>query len=223
MSSAMEALCRELADCIADCRDCSYEWCVRAEVPCTATTLEEDRASARADIERRIERAREEDAEYGSRQSVRRELSDKAAELDRLREQGRVMPEGVRWPAYADGEPLRLGDEVLDGTGERHMVDSVEIGRNLWTALSSTGKVLCCALHGKPVPRPYPADSWERLREEAARDYEWYWGCEWKSCAECPAEVGGENPRGRYGVNTCEKARCRDLVARAERLAGVVR
>ena len=66
-------------------------------------------------------------------------------------------------------------------------------------------------------------DSWGRLREDAAKSMEDYWGCVGVVCAKCPAMVDGNKPWERYGVTvpSCAKAMQLDLVARAERMAGV--
>ena len=64
------------------------------------------------------------------------------------------------------------------------------------------------------------ADSWDKLRGDAAKDCEGYWGCESSRCQECPAEADGKTPMDRYGVATCERAARLDVLARAERLAG---
>lgn len=39
----------------------------------------------------------------------------------------RLMPEGVEWPRYEDGEPVRIGGSIADGLGRAHEVSSVEV------------------------------------------------------------------------------------------------
>ena len=51
--------------------------------------------------------------------AVARTMAEEHYELKELREAGRVMPEGVSWPRYADGEPVRVGD-VLRTRGMMH-------------------------------------------------------------------------------------------------------
>ena len=79
--------------------------------------------------------------------------------------------------------------------------------------------------HGAWCPASWlthePADSWGRLREDAVNDFTYYWGCHASPCLECPCKTGGKNPKERYGVGSCRSAMHLDLVARAERLAGV--
>lgn len=65
------------------------------------------------------------------------------------------------------------------------------------------------------------ADSWEGLRDDAKKAYEDYWGCSGVLCEDCPAEVGGKKPCDHYGTVMCDHAARLDVLARAERLAGV--
>lgn len=65
-------------------------------------------------------------------------------------------------------------------------------------------------------------DSWGRLREDALKTFYAYWGCEGMTCTLCPAKIGDERPCDHYGTGTsCTDAIHLDIVARAERLAGV--
>lgn len=64
------------------------------------------------------------------------------------------------------------------------------------------------------------ADSWEKLRDDAVKSYEGYWGCDGVLCEDCPAEVGGKKPCDHYGTVMCDHAARIDVLARAERLAG---
>ena len=64
-------------------------------------------------------------------------------------------------------------------------------------------------------------DSWERLREDAMKNFVDYWGCAGKTCDKCPALVDGKKPNERYDTAGCQAAEQLDLLARAERLAGV--
>ena len=51
-----------------------------------------------------------------------------------VREQGgldevekRLMPEGMEWPRFEDGEPVKYGDEFADGLGKARKCQSVEL------------------------------------------------------------------------------------------------
>ena len=285
---------------------------------------------------------------------VARELLEEHYELKELREAGRIMPEGVSWPRYSDGEPVRIldwfGDEEVislvfntngcalvargdvylahstggdaikrpapravgaDGrevkpgdtvclapkhremawsTGPSHNLhyvseseemtvsrvkngrdcvvawmegeesrwcpaswlthetpvldrDGVEVrpGDTVWDEIGRKWTVMTASVDGCRLRDARPEssrfveehfeapglltherpDSWGRLREDAVNDYTYYWGCHASPCLECPCKTGGKKPKERYGVGSCRSAMHLDLVARAERLAGV--
>ena len=309
-STAMERLCRELMDALVIYAP--KVWCVGHGIVIHGTRPEQDREHARADIERRINEADLEDDR--ARDSALGWYKAKADELDALREAGRIVPEGVSWPRYEDGEPVRMGDpfvtwdgqasevrsvtlytpgpdaawtvnagscrNFVGGSDEAHRMhglrlkrpapkavgaDGVEVkaGETVWLArehldkadMSPSDSGFECGLLGVGALDPLsvklvgkkldkdglafftehsawcPAswlthecpDSWGRLREDAVRDSVNYWACSGIFCDECPAKVDGKTPNERYETALCETAMQLDLVARAERLAGVAR
>lgn len=127
------------------------------------------------------------------------------------------------WPRFEDGECVWFGDEV-------EMQD--EIVREVWTftldvnaegdrRLYLNGFNGLFMLPGEPVKRPAPADSWERLEEDAAKGVCEYAEAERKpgtinahTCCGCRFDEGGDGP-------TCEKQMTLDLIRRAKALAGV--
>lgn len=137
------------------------------------------------------------------------------------------MPEGVSWPMYADGEPVRFGD-VMRGTGRsQHVfrVVGVAPGNGRMTVVCEDVDEDCelCYTDPRLLAHERP-DSWERLREDALKTFYAYWGCDGMPCTLCPAKIGDERPCDHYGTGTsCTDAIHLDLVARAERLAGVER
>ena len=89
--------------------------------------------------------------------------------LDKLRphlveDTGRLMPEGVEWPRFEDGEPVRFGDVVSDGyeTGRVHYVtfdtvNPVIIGFTDETPDQDPGTWLEVSVNdGERVKRPAP-------------------------------------------------------------------
>lgn len=121
-----------------------------------------------------------------------------------------------------DGAPIDEGDEVWTEDGCRWKVLGIKDGGHPVQAKCVEG-----CHRGKRrdlkwtwVSHERP-DSWERLREDAVNDFTYYWGCHASPCLECPCKTGGKNPKERYGVGSCRSAMHLDLVARAERLAGV--
>lgn len=370
--TAMERLCRELAECVLSCDDSAAKWAEAHGIDCDDVLYTVIRGDAKADIERRIGEAKVLDGDGRLALGVALELlgrieaevggdsgsllesvagkAGKAAELDALREAGRIMPEGVSWPRYEDGEPVRIGDELDDGevaaatlTGTRYELSDrddccldtgqhgarverpapkaigadgreVKPGDTVWLApehRKAAGKLPIqsdfeCGLfgvgaldqltvdwvgtkgqrdgtanfkdcgawcpaswltHERPVLDRYGVpieagdtvwdeegrewtvvsagaaeclvqraekrsvaprrlsherpDSWERLREDADKGVDEYWGCGDARCSDCPVRVGGKTPRERYSTDWCDTATQLDLVARAERLAGV--
>lgn len=269
--TAMERLAWQLMYAVCDFADASRGWCKKNNVDLRGENRSRCMKLANHSIESRIYEARKQDM------ATSEALRNASAELDALREAGRVMPEGVSWPRYTDGEPVRIGDEMvlgrvhevsvtaggcsLTGSGgsilaevpsgvlihrpahkavgaddrEVKAGDTVcdEIGRE-WEVvavsvngchLKSTDSAAQCRtgrIYVDPdlLARERP-DSWERLCEDAAKGDIEYWGCEGHYCEECPAMVGGETPSERYGTANCYNAMQLDIVARAERLAGV--
>lgn len=122
----------------------------------------------------------------------------------------RLMPEGMEWPCFEDGEPVKFGDMALID-GEADMVEAVQ----LW-------------IHGKPViygdggsqqlergervRRPV-ADTWERLEEDAGKE-----ACEYFADMPCGCETSEMLDET---VEKCNAAKARDLVPRAKALAGL--
>lgn len=302
--TAMERLARELMGAVVSCAP--TVWCGEHGIVIHGTRPEQDREHARADIERRIAEARDEDLfkdDYMVRELKRMtgmhldkdrcttcgdvdEMVDavegwkaKAAELDALSEACRIMPEGMRWPRYEDGEPVRIGDECIIA-GETRPITSIEFDASqLRVKCGSLGRIRD---YGAPFKRPAPKafgadgvevkvgdtvwtddgrewtvmkadqgycrvreaspargffieeryisagllthqrpDSWERLHEDVRKDYTAYWGCIGFCCDKCPALVDGKKPNERYDTAGCHTAEQIDLLARAERLAGV--
>ena len=239
---------------------------------------------------------------------VARELLEEHYELKELREAGRIMPEGVSWPRYEDGEPVRMGEpfvawdgqeskvrfvtlyapgqdaawsinagschNLFGGRDAEHQMHGLRIksqdpkavgadgrevkpGDTVWLAPKhremawsigpshnlnyvseseemtvsrvKNGRDCVVAWMEGEENRWCPAswltherhDSWERLREDARKYYAEYWGCIDFCCDKCPALVDGKSPNERYGKDGCYTAEKLDLVARAERLAGV--
>ncbi len=247
--TAMERLARELMGAAVSCAP--TVWCGEHGIGIHGTRLEQDREHARADIERRIDAADIADDKardsalgdwkakadamdetcrvlgvdsYNLAADAARSLVDEHCELKELREAGRVMPEGVSWPRYEDGEPVRVGD-VMRGTGRsQHIfrVVGVAPGNGRMTVVCEDVDEDCelCYTDPRLLAHERP-DSWGRLREDVRKDYTAYWGCIGFCCDKCPALVDGKKPSERYDTAGCHTAEQLDLLVRAERLAGV--
>lgn len=130
----------------------------------------------------------------------------------------RLMPEGMEWPRFEDGSPVRIGDEVLGKHGEpmavtrvcfveggcyfneSHRKDGRRRGRG-WRYVA-----------GERVKRPKPADTQERIDADAAKTPCEYFGWSGIMCDEnggCPA----------HGmVGSCELVKIKDLLRRQHEL-----
>lgn len=118
----------------------------------------------------------------------------------------RLMPEGMEWPRFENGEPVRIGDEVDRGDGDAAGVDKVVFYGDQWRLYDRYG----CEINedmmepGERVKRPAPEDSWERLEEDAG-----------KNPFDYCKDVG-------HRLDTCENSeayKARDIVRRAKALA----
>lgn len=244
-STAMERLAREMAECVA--MFSPNAWCYNHGVSVMGN-YDECIEAARADILRRIAEARDEDlfkddymvrglkrmtgmhldkdrcttcGDVNEMVAVVEGWKAKAAELDALCGAGRVAPEGCRWPRFGDGYPLALGGEAYGRDGERLRVVAVthrgKAAVRPWGRTDGRGArwvPLSSLAHERP-------DSWGRLREDVRKDYTAYWGCIGFCCDKCPALVDGKKPNERYDTAGCHTAEQLDILARAERLAGV--
>lgn len=130
----------------------------------------------------------------------------------------RLMPEGMEWPRFSDGEPVRIGDEVLGKHGEpmavtrvcfveggcyfneSHRKDGRRRGRG-WRYVA-----------GERVKRPKPADTQERIDADAMKSPCEYFGRKGRPCFDgdgCPSlEMDG----------SCDAAKTRDILRRQREL-----
>lgn len=115
----------------------------------------------------------------------------------------RLMPEGMEWPRFEDGKPVRFSDEVE--LFSRHgVVNGVELMSATFVLKDTRDGTILQAAHGERVRRPAPEDSWERLEEDAT-----------KNPFDYCKDVG-------HRLDTCENSeayKARDIVRRARALA----
>lgn len=122
----------------------------------------------------------------------------------------RLVPEGMEWPRFSDGEPVRIGDEVqLCGGGSEELlqVHMGESGYSLYTEASDEDH-----RYGVPVRRPEPEDTQERIDADAGKTPCEYFGRKGRPCFDgdgCPSlEMDG----------SCGAAKTRDLLRRQREL-----
>lgn len=136
----------------------------------------------------------------------------------------RLMPEGMDWPRFEDGEPVRMGDEVAphddDGAPMTRMVDIVRFAGSRVRLYDSFGHRVWDESSEGPIRRPAPAaadspgteDSWERLEKDLEGGACTYFGSH-ERCVHCPANDS---------TDACRVLMSRDAVRRARALAGEV-
>lgn len=75
-----------------------------------------------------------------------------------------LMPEGVQWPRFGDGEPVRIGDEVEGTGGRRSTVGAVRLSKTGWTLLDQCSEFVDCGICGDQAVRPAPSASVDAVR-----------------------------------------------------------
>ena len=100
----------------------------------------------------------------------------------------RLMPEGMNWPRSEDGEPVRMGDEVVsrddDGSPMTMRVGIVRISGGSVRLYDNNGFRITGEGSDGPLRRPAPADadssgaedSWGRLWDDVSDDACGYFG-----------------------------------------------
>lgn len=135
----------------------------------------------------------------------------------------RLMPEGMEWPRFEDGEPVRPVDRLLDGNGDWFKAVSFMFTCDWWSIRGyqtegfgdlndKTRRSLEGMAYGTRVKRPAPEDSWERLEEDAKLGR-----CDYNKAHGYPACCIGCD--GLPLSNSCSEIMARDLVRRAKALA----
>lgn len=122
----------------------------------------------------------------------------------------RFVPEGMEWPVFEDGEPVRIGDRVQLCGGHSEELCQVRMGESgysLYTEASDEEH-----LYGTTVNRPEPADTQERIDADAEKTPCEYFGRKGRPCFDgdgCPSlEMDG----------SCGAAKTRDLLRRQREL-----
>lgn len=122
----------------------------------------------------------------------------------------RLVPEGMEWPRFEDGEPVRIGDRVQLCNGHSEELCQVHMGESgysLYTEASDEEH-----LYGTTVNRPEPADTQERIDADAMKSPCEYFGRKGRPCFDgdgCPSlEMDG----------SCGAAKTRDLLRRQREL-----
>lgn len=118
-----------------------------------------------------------------------------------------------------DGKEIKVGDTVWDDFGNELTVAGFTWSANCQVQTLDNEQFV--DIYTPEQLTRTPPDSWEKLREDARKVVHVYWGCFDASCDDCPVKVDGKNPMRRYHTTTCGDAMRLDILARAEKLAGV--
>ena len=133
----------------------------------------------------------------------------------------RLMPEGMEWPHFEDGGPVRPGDKLLDKDGDWFEAVSFAFTCDWWSIRGyqtegfgdlndNTRRSLEGMAYGTRVKRPAPKDSWERLEKDAEKHV-----CKYFCHSDQP-----QPPGCGHDVRSCRFDMQKDLVRRAKALAG---
>lgn len=122
----------------------------------------------------------------------------------------RLVPEGMEWPRFSDGEPVRIGDRVQLCNGHSEELCQVHMGESGYSLYTETSDEE--HLYGTTVNRPEPADTQERIDADAGKTPCEYFGRKGRPCFDgdgCPSlEMDG----------SCGAAKTRDLLRRQREL-----
>lgn len=124
----------------------------------------------------------------------------------------------MKLPLDADGEPIRIGDVLYSSGNELRVVSITVKADEACVGVHTDDGAFLPSVNPKYLSRkkPEPADSWEKLEEDARKT----------ACNYAPA------PRNEDGLVTCDGCRFQksescsnemmiDLVERAKKLAGI--
>lgn len=131
----------------------------------------------------------------------------------------------MKLPLDADGEPIRVGDVLYSRWNECRVVSITVKSDEACVGVHTDEGAFLPSVNPKYLSRkkPEPADSWERLEEDADKHVCEYAGAHKSitdddkySCINCPYdEPGLHTDRG------CQERMRLDLVRRAKKLAGI--
>ena len=129
----------------------------------------------------------------------------------------------MRLPLDADGEPIHIGDVLYSSGSEYHVVAITVKADEARVGVHTDDGVFLPSVNPKYLSRknpeplePEPADSWEKLEEDAMQHACSYFDIDQEnaSCEDCPH---GSWQTGR----TCWQNTRLDMIARAKKLAGI--
>lgn len=132
----------------------------------------------------------------------------------------RIMPSGMMWPRFEDGEPVTSGD-IID-QNEYCEADAnfvvLALDGSCYELLSDYDGELHEA--GERIKRPEPKqDTLQDVIDDFSKRTTQYWKCSTIPCSKCPSEINGKTPRDYYGTTGCDVAKVHDIKRRLEAIA----
>ena len=64
------------------------------------------------------------------------------------------LPEGIEWPRFEDGQPVKIGDEFLNNKGNTATVTRIALSEKHFTINKGQGRI--CKTYGNRIKRPEP-------------------------------------------------------------------
>ncbi len=155
-----------------------------------------------------------------------KELEEENAELrDKLDAWIQSDDSYMKLPLDADGEPIRIGDVLYSSGNECRVVSITVKADEACVGVHTDEGLFLPSVNPKYLSRKKqePADSWEKLEEDADKRVCEYVGAQKSiadndkySCINCPYdEPGHHTDKG------CQERMRLDLVSRAKKLAGI--
>ena len=131
----------------------------------------------------------------------------------------RLMPEGMTWPRFEDGEPVNFGD-IID-RNKYCEVDAnfvvLSLDGSCYGLLSDYDGELHEA--GERIKRPEPKqDTLQDVIDDCKKSAYEYWNCAGIGCDHCPSRISGEIPVDYYNVTNCRIAKDFDIKRRLEEI-----
>lgn len=123
----------------------------------------------------------------------------------------RLMPEGMEWPSFENGEKVRIGSLYVDDSMTVHEVKLINLclyEDGYGQGYVSDGKSFHYFDKSNHLKRPEPEDTQERIDEDAGKTPCEYFGRKGELCSD-----GDECPSLEMDCS-CDAAKIRDLLRR---------
>jgi hypothetical protein len=129
----------------------------------------------------------------------------------------RLMPEGMRWPRFEDGEPVLVGDKFETMVSGIKKVDAIKFEDGYIFSLEFNNGLDTEFYKNAWVKRPEPKqETLQDVINDLEKNAVDYWGCELVSCENCTSLIDGKTPGEYYGNVTCDYAQRIEIKLRLE-------